>query len=284
MSRVDHKNTRCKVCGSDVTYVQSNGTQSWFKDRNNSGDWIGGWLCNRCYNANKRKLPDSYQDVMKRLNKLSKNEKMSRRKCCECGNVETYIYNNVPQWFKYMDDNRCWDGVSHLCHRCYKNRSDGYGNTIKTMAKMRLNTISLDRFKDLSARELGFIGEDIVSTKLCVTNHNIGSNNFNSPFDIYHIKYGRIDVKIRSLTDGKWEFSSGKNCDTHVLIGMDNLVPWEDVERVYIIPDGEMCVTGITITKCVESVWDKFLVDVKDYNDIYHDKYYLPYKNIVDPR
>lgn len=267
----------CCICGSDRTFIQTNGTSSWFRDRDGHGDWTGKWLCNACYSKIQRELPNSYHNVMKYLNQISKNE-IKMRKCCRCGSSITYIYNNVPQWFKNIDEKGNWDGISHLCHTCHIKRPGGYGDLRKLMAKIRTNTIAIDRFEELSNRELGVIGEDIVTTKLGVVNYNLESNNLNSSFDIYHMEHRRIDVKIRSLIDNKWEFMLGKNCDTHFLLAMDESIPWKNVEKVYVIPDTEIDITGITITKGIHSRWDRFLVDVKPYDDIYYRKYYLPYK------
>lgn len=48
-----------------------------------------------------------------------KKKVLKDRKCCKCGNTDTYIdKNGNPTWLRYLDKNKVWDEESFVCSRC----------------------------------------------------------------------------------------------------------------------------------------------------------------------
>jgi hypothetical protein len=201
-----------------------------------------------------------------------------KRRCMICETDE------MVQSYKYYDENGVWDGKSWLCKRCYmenynRNSPKGYDNTLKPLMNCRTKIIDISRFDNISDKEKGIIIEQMVCITIKVGNRNIGDNNFGSITDTYrHPIYGYIEIKGRTLRiDEKWDFGGiqNKHSDTLIIVCMDRNEPWENVERVYIIPIGELFdITGITIykdTRLKVSKWEKFRIDERPFNDVWHN-------------
>ncbi len=56
------------------------------------------------------------------------------RVCCICGKDETYIYNGIPVWTKYKDENGKWTG-EWTCHNCQRRRK---GHKLKDTKRCHL--------------------------------------------------------------------------------------------------------------------------------------------------
>lgn len=204
--------------------------------------------------------------------KLAIDEKYIPKRCCMCGNTETYIKSNgVPDWRKYPDVTN-WDGKSYSCKKCYgkdyQKLPDSQNNLIKLLRDFRIGNV-----KKNSIHGFIIISQAVTAKVLKIEDLNIKMNNFNWYIDMEHEKYRKIDVKSRSLNYGMWSFSTRKkiDCDTNFCLGFD--IYRENIASIYIIPnDDVMHNTGITIAKDSSRTpkYDKFKVDPKPYNDAYH--------------
>lgn len=223
--------------------------------------------------------------------------------CCICGGKETgKNFNNGPIWIRYIVDEKgnydrygYWDRKSRICTKCYSgirnNMEDSYNNAKKLVANSR--TGNLDRSCNT--------GEAIISQWICakvlgIRDVNIENNNFNESVDLsLHPVYGIIEIK-----NGKWignrEYWQVDNLEKHfdkvfVLCG-DMYKPWKIIERVYILPRSEVK-GSIVIVKDPSRIskWEKFRVDERPYNEMYHGvdipKYFSPFdlwKGIYDKK
>ncbi len=109
-------------------------------------------------------------------------------------------------------------------------------------------------------------------------NHNIISDNFNSPIDIIDPELGRINVKLASLNHirGKWTFSPRKNTyiDTYIFLGMDEFInKWKNVYEVWIVPNkGDIVNIGSTSIyryPSRPSKYDIYKTNIEHFNDAY---------------
>lgn len=185
--------------------------------------------------------------------------------CCICGN------NNVRK--RYYDDNGNWDGKSRLCDNCYTNIN--YNYIQKMLAGFRNGNLD-----PLSTVGKGFIGQQVIAKKYNVDDCNLKMDNFHFYVDLSKISgHGYCEVKISSLLGNIWKAELGMDhkFDTVFVLCMDKNVPWRDIEKVYVIPESELYgEVRINIYKDFSNVrsrfkWvDKFRVDEKVFNDIYH--------------
>lgn len=57
----------CEICGSDKTYIDCYGRQSWSHNKNKDGNWTGGYLCNKCFS---KYDPYSHNNIRKYMRKV----------------------------------------------------------------------------------------------------------------------------------------------------------------------------------------------------------------------
>lgn len=258
----------CHRCGNSNTCNNFGGNPLWYRYIDEKDSWDGrSYLCCKCYTH------------IRRHGFSEKPEKI----CCECGSRDTYVYNDYSAWHNHKCDKKCC--TKYLCHKCYtrnyqKNDPYSQNNIMKRILPCRTENIYVKSFDRLSDNDKGRIGEDIVAITLGLENQNDKSNNYCSPFDLtIHPKYGRIQVKIRSLNviENFWDFNVGiGEFDTLFVVCMDHYRPWKIVERVYAIPYDNVCylTRGSTIPKNTfskESKWEEFRIDENPFVNTYHN-------------
>lgn len=207
-----------------------------------------------------------------------------------CDNIKEDGYKCKEKLYRHAhreyNEKGNWTG-RWLCGKCWgrnyqRNDSRSGNNLIKSMTNCRTKDLYNKYFQELSYRDIGRIGEDIVSLTLGLRSQNDLIDNYNSLFDIeVHHKYGRIQVKIASLGIRRlnWQFDIGdiwieRGFDTLIVLCMDENQPWKIVERVYIISMmyKELSVQKIDIyknTPRVLSKWEKFRIDERPYDSTY---------------
>lgn len=195
--------------------------------------------------------------------------------CCICGRKDTYIrpYGKV-EWMKYKK-NGTWNHKSYVCYWCYgdlyRKRPDSNNNIIKYLANSRIGNV--DRFEN---RGKGIIGQWIGGKTLGLKDLNIENNNFNEPIDLsWHSIYHNIDVKIATYNNvnDQWRFENIRHSyDNLLALCMDRYKLWKNVEIAYMIPISQTDTTSITIFKNLSKggKYEKFRIDEKPYNDMYH--------------
>lgn len=215
------------------------------------------------------------------------------RKCNKCRNNDTYVDNSGRKvWLRYYGENNKeeWDGKSWICNNCYHKILNNIPNSYKNIIKLMTN--SRNKNLDISSETgKGLIGECIVANVFEIRSCNgcniIKNYDFHNPYDLDHGtiltygKYGKIDVKTSKLLENplghyKWTFHNyGKiDCDSYICIGFDEFR--NNVESVHIIPNDKNIINAndIGIYKYVDisrgSKWSEFMVDHKQYNDVYH--------------
>lgn len=190
------------------------------------------------------------------------------RLCRKCRRDMTWVNKKgTPIWSRYYDKEGNWDGISFLCNTC---ESKGYTQ----QADWRNG-----RLNPNSEVGKGFIGQQIVAKTFGVDDCNIKMDSFRFYVDLdKHTKYGICEVKTSSLSQkyNWWQFGEfQKECDNFVFVGMDNNWPWIDVESIHIISWDEIVDKNhISIVKNPSpsrgSIYTKFRVDPKPFNDTYH--------------
>lgn len=160
-----------------------------------------------------------------------------------------------------------------LCKSCWDKdpMSDNTRNLVKSMARCRI--IGFD--KNYSKYRT-IMSEAVVAKFLRCEYTNIEMDDFNHRIDLRDKMLGCIDVKAVSPDDRDYfGFRTRRkcDCDTYVCLGMDET--WKNVEAVYIVPNNEEII-GISMIKVARykkfgSIYDRYEVDPKPYNDIYHD-------------
>lgn len=203
--------------------------------------------------------------VVEKYSKLKRHDSKPKL-CCICGNN-----NDVRK--RYYDDNGNWDGESRLCDNCYTNIN--YNYIQKMLAGFRNGNLD-----PLSTVGKGFIGQQIIAKKYNVDDCNLKMDNFHFYVDLSKISgFGYCEVKISGLHGKLWKAELGMEhkFDTVFVLCMDKNVPWIDIERAYVIPESKLYGEArINIYKDFSNMrsrfkWvDKFRVDEKDFNDIYH--------------
>lgn len=257
----NHKNTVCHKCGTKDTYIDPNRGPDWRRYKDKYGNWDGkSYLCYGCYfNIGKPRISKHENTV-----------------CCKCGGKDTYINNNGKiNWLRNYDEKGQWDRKSYLCTYCYDKRRqslpDSQNNLMKSIANCRTGNVSI-----YDEKGKGIIGQAVAAKTLKIEDLNIKMDNFIYAIDLgRHCEHGYIEVKTRTLKNGKWSIRSYqmRDFDNILILCMDTYEPWKDVERVYIIPWAEAIKrSGLTIVRDPSrDVWYyEFRVDEKPFNDNYH--------------
>lgn len=190
------------------------------------------------------------------------------RKCCECGSSKTHVSGYSHKWYKHICTKECCTG--YVCLKCYSkqrnNLPDSNHGIIKSMRKFRNGKLSKG-----SSSGKGFIGEMIVAKTRKLKSCAIETDNFNNRFDLsVDPEYGNIQVKLRTPQHGDYKVSFGieHNFDTLFVVCMSE--DMKDIEKMYVIPEEELCgITQITICKN-GGKYEIFRVDKTPYNDMFH--------------
>ncbi len=160
-----------------------------------------------------------------------------------------------------------------LCRNCHfreyqKTDPNSRDNTFKRIADFRNK--QLDKNSNLGK---GFIGEQIFCMTRDAINCNLKLDNFTSKIDVKDIEFGMVQVKSPALyLNYFWNATGIKgNFEILAILCMSN--DYKHVERVYIIPKkdvGDRTAVGI-VKNPTRGVWyEKFRVDEKPYDDVYH--------------
>lgn len=229
----------CCKCGIDDS------TPQWFRYYKGE-NWTGRWLCRNCH-----------LEVDRSKTRYIREKRLKGIKCCICS---TDLSSNNAGRNKYYGENGNWNRKSYLCDNCY------------CKSKTQCRTMCVDPKSNLG---MSIISEKIIGDFLGIKSCNEKMNNYSFPIDmLHHEKYGKIDVKASSLRqDGKSRFNTRRkvDCDHYFLLGFDKNMRIIDV--VYIVANDEWIASipriEITRNSVRTSVYDKFLVDPKPYNDIY---------------
>lgn len=136
------------------------------------------------------------------------------------------------------------------------------------------------KFARSSSKGKTIVSQAVVMKLLGVS--PIAYHNINEKFpwlvDIVYYGYGRINVKYSSLTGiGRaegYKFLMDKKTvyDTYIFLGFDK--DWQNINAVFVVPNkGWIKDIG---TACISrnadgSKYNEFIIDVKPYNDAYHD-------------
>lgn len=89
----------CRLCKSDETRTQSNGNPIWIKDKTAKGNWIGQFLCYKCF----------YE-----IDKI----------CYKCGSEQ--IIKSISM-LKHYNGNGLWTG-KYICQNCHNRSRKDYRN------------------------------------------------------------------------------------------------------------------------------------------------------------
>jgi hypothetical protein len=229
---------------------------------------------------------------------MSKKTNIEKRVCFVCRSNDTYIYHGSSKWYRHIDNKGDWTG-NWLCCNCYNNirnsLDDSYNNIKKLVTNWRTGNVDRD-----SNDGKAFISQWVGAKVLGLKDLNIENKNYHEPIDLSrHHLYGNIDVKVGIwISVGEyWNVNIRKyDFDTIIIVCTDQHRPWQNIERVYIIPK-DILKSVVSIYKNPSrSVWyEKYRTDNKCYNYIYHTvdipKYFSPfdlwngkYKKPVDKR
>lgn len=270
---VDHTNTICNICGSKTTYMHGL-KPVWFKYKGNTGVWDRrSYQCYKCYN-----------NIGKSKKSRKKEERyFEGRKCCICKSYETGMKDGTPLWLKYRDEKNIWDKKSYLCNKCYGKEWFRKYKSSEIKSQTYCRSIGFDK---CSSQGKSIISEVFMAKVLGINVVSLETDNFCSSIDLeHHHIFGKIQVKVKTFMDkydgwGGIDFGMEYDFDTLIFVCMDK--KWENVERIYIIPESEIYgLTGISITKKGQK-YEKFRnKDMKIYNDVYRDlMLFLENKNI----
>jgi hypothetical protein len=190
-------------------------------------------------------------------------------RCCVCDFYEIIKDYRRYKWTLHMCDKK--DCTGYLCSRCYQKYDQrSSGNKRKSVAKCRNKLLEKS-----SSIGKGFIGEMIIARTLNFFNCNLELDNFGYCVDLYDpVLYKKIQVKTREPYYGSYTIHFGieHNFYTLFILCMDK--DSKNVTRVYIIPESELYgITTVTIyDKTIRGIskWEKFRVDEKSYNEMYH--------------
>jgi len=192
---------------------------------------------------------------------------MSNRKCCICGNSDTYVdIDGVAHWLKEYNERKVFTG-RYICTKCNseKRNSDknSYANLIKSMTKSRIGDLSI---RDNKGK--GLIGEAVIAKVRGLKILGIETGNINYEFDLSIDKeYGTIQSKLRMPRYGDWEVHLEKhNFDVLFISCVDKNM--ENIVRNYAVHKNELKgLTGITIPgnplPSRGSKWEKFRIEEK---------------------
>ena len=176
----------------------------------------------------------SHNEALKVAN-LSLNQKHHVEKldgtetCSYCGRRADEI-PNFTNWL-YPNGER-------LCH---KHGNNGSGIPDYVMGNLDIN----------STTGLGRAGEILVAKTLKISNeYDYNRESCNAPIDLYHKKYGWLEVKtvLLSCYYNSWTFSFDpkKNIDTYICIGLSN--DRKNVEHVWVVPNEDKIKNLTTFT------------------------------------
>lgn len=212
---------------------------------------------------------------------LQKRRDIEGIKCCICNTDDTSIRNDGrPRWYECNCGEE--DCTGYYCNKCYMKKYNVSENGIHTTAKNLANcrTGNLDR---ISYRGVEVLGQWICAKVLSLEDMNIKNDNFAQLADLsHHVTYGNIDVKTCTLIRkrGIWKANVARRTfNTVALLCMDGLEIWEDVKKMFIIPEDKIKVSScLTVYDDplgqrqieINKYYEIFRVDEKPYNDIYH--------------
>jgi len=259
MAYYNRSNT-CDRCGKEL--IPGHPCREYNKD----GDWTGCWLCSTCYRKDREKNDlTTNSNLRKMVNSYINDMNMKARKCCKCKKNDTYTKpGGGKQWRSCACGNENCTGW--LCDHC----------------RGRINYVSLGKSGLLGRsnnRGKEVIGQWIAAKTFHLDDLNIKNDNFSESIDLsYHEILGRPDVKTASLICDMWTFShTDRECDTLILLGMDDNEPWKNVLRVYIVPYEKVCWSNIYIHedwskvrgKSKFEILDTCRIDEKPFNNTY---------------
>jgi hypothetical protein len=234
-------------------------------------------------NIIKNPTKEQIKDAILEDSDTYRENKLKGRKCCICGNKDTYIYDGIPDWAKHKDERGVWDG-KWACGECdgreRQRRPNSQNSARKSVTNIRTGNLRID-----SETGKSVIDQAVVIKTLGGIDVNVEMNKFDHFIDIRHEKYEAVDVKGAALksqeyidTRGstiiyyRWIFPTSRkvDCNTYICIGYDS--KREDIIMVWIIPnEGWVCnLSNIDIYKTFRpSKYDQFKVGPKSYNDAY---------------
>lgn len=180
-----------------------------------------------------------------------------------------------------------------ICRNCrqkeYRKNPNSFHSLLKEMTDFRLCKLDPN-----SNHGKGLIFQQITVKARRVKDLNIEYDNFHAPID--HSRDPELGIlqskgAVYSIKEKNWHCNwsneHNKEFDNLIFYCMDK--DMKNVERVYIFPKKEVLkITTITIVKnptkrrFVEQWYEKFRVDEKPYNDVYHkiDLKWLKTKNV----
>jgi len=184
------------------------------------------------------------------INNLHKSSLDGEEVCFVCGGPKKH------QWCYNVDGNR-------LCSKCY--------NTSKTKHKNG----NLD---SMSGVGKGFISQRIVAKTLNIPliNDCNCSIDFKAPYDLFHDKYGKIDVKASGLRTkyNNWQFYFKAKTDADIYFCLAFDEEWKKIMRVWAIPNTGryQSLTGITITNNISPIlkYSKYEASADKYDKVFH--------------
>lgn len=191
-------------------------------------------------------------------------------RCCICGSTDSKNFSKIPKWLTCICNRQdCKGFMCITCNSRYRNRlPDSLQNKLKGLRNCRTGNINL-----YSNQARCIIGEAFIVKTLGIDNLNIKMNNFRYYIDAIDNKYGRIDIKIKTLIPGKWwnfDLGTDRDYETNILVCMDQYYPWRSVQKIYIIPNIDIIDSlYIYITGFGQSIYDSYKVDPTIYNDMF---------------
>lgn len=198
--------------------------------------------------------------------------------CDNCKNKlivgKTYKEYNKQKWTgRYLCIN-CWRKIYYK--HIEKENQHSFYNVMKRMKDSRINNLDPN-----SSHGKGYIYEQITARTRNIKNLNVEEDNFNFPIDHIDPEYGILQSKgtTYNILEKRWNTcwinEQKKEFDNLILYCLSK--DGKNVERVYIIPNKEVLLrTGLTIVKYptkkrfIEQWYEKYRVDEKPYNDVYH--------------
>lgn len=256
--KVDHRNTKCCICGSTKTYVY-HGSSKWISHLCAKKNCTG-YMCWNCNRVSKSKREEYF------LNKIKE------RKCFICGDDKT-----IGSWYKYEIGKGGWDRKSYICKKCYSgiqnNLPHSYKNIRKSLSDFRNGQLSI-----YSETAKGIIGEIVVAKIRKLDVLSIKDDNFCSIYDLSRdLEYGMIQVKTKRFVDDMCflnYYNDNLHFDVTFIICLDE--NFENIERMYIIHiDDIIDHMSVSITKSSSPSrthwYEKFRIDEQLYNEVFCD-------------
>ena len=195
-------------------------------------------------------------------------------KCLKCNGNDTYVQPGYsPDWRKYRgeDNKQEWDGKSFLCKKCYSkiysSLPESQCNIIKRLSNLRVGQLAIH-----SKRGKGLIAEAVIAKIRKLEIIGIKSDNFNSKIDLsFDLEYGIIQVKSRISYYGDWMVRYDlEEFDTLFVLCLNK--DGRDIERMYAVPERLLYGTiSLTIMGSCNSKYEKYRIDERPYNDVYHN-------------